>query len=158
MVCLFTASQLNCRFIPSPSQPQPAHMRVGGRQGRWSVWPVTDATPFSRRVSGYALIYWVKRAAAVLLATARHQNIAARRRRGYSEAADRFCLTRLRWSNIWRPGIKRALLFSMSILRSVWSLPPLLTTHLSFHQRYQNNLNCDRIFRVNSPTFRNSLK
>ena len=34
MVCLFTASQLNCRFIPSPSQPQTrARVLVAARVG-----------------------------------------------------------------------------------------------------------------------------
>ena len=64
------ASQLNCRFIPSPSQPQTrARVWVSARVGHGSpdggsVWPVTNvtpATPCSWRVWGYALIYWVKR-------------------------------------------------------------------------------------------------
>jgi len=72
--------------------------------------------------------------AAVLSATARprvsfrrHQNIAARRRHGYSEAADRSCLTRLRWSNIWRPGIK--------LFQCQYCLIFTADTLLSFHKQ-----------------------
>jgi len=67
----------------------------------------------------------------------RHQNITAGH--SYGEAADRSCLWRLRWSNIWGTGIKPqrvvCLLFSMSRLQSLCSLLLLLACHFTSSRR-----------------------
>ena len=55
-VCSLSAEAELTASIPSPATTT---VRVTARVGG-SVWPVTDAAPFSWRVSGYALIYWVK--------------------------------------------------------------------------------------------------
>ena len=142
MVCLFTASQANSTVVSSPPLPSHKPEHVCGWPPGWDVgvlivgafhwWPrptPPPATPCSWRVSGYALIYWVKCRSRIVgdctrVSFRRHQSIAAWRRHGYSEAADRSCLTWLRWST----GNKAHYCFNVN---TVGSLSPLLSCHFT---------------------------